>query len=895
MLWDLSAFYEFIRRGALVERARDSGFRAETLRVALSAYGMFRLYTKDSVSVGIGHALVGVVAGCPLATTLVAVYTVAVYDACLPKMPGIHLSVMIDDLSVQTSGKVEADIVDRLAGAGEVLYEAIEDELGCSISFPKAAVVASTQRLGKRLLSRFGIAWGQNLGTTVQNLGSDFSAGRKRGAFSKSSVRRARVKKARARMPRLKRLKKGAGSRTATLFSTGLLSSAAFASEIFGVSNKELEQLRATAAATTTPAAQGRSRSLLFALRGDPTHKAATAPIHRYAAEVWDALLDLGNLTQHQNPDRMTVKELVASWKAAKEESANSWNKVRGPFGAYFLSLARVGWSAPAPFKVITDQGVEIDFAWSSPKRVQGELRAAVQRIHERKAVKHLQGEGGNSDRCDPHNVRKILRSGRFTEIEKGCLAAVACKACWIQQDLMQAGYAVNGFCQLCKREPDTRHHRWYQCPAARQIREQTLGSLGEVGKRIAREAREIGEGSPLFDNALAASWAHLVPGPAEEGGIEIFARNPAGILVPAADVSLHGKVFLDGSMKPGPVPELNRAGWAAVSFDDDSCLPAAVVRGPVWNTLGQTAATAEFVAVAVLAQFADARAEPYIDCEAALAATNASPAWALAPSKQHAGIIKKARLEAGFRNFCLGRKVKAHQDLSKLGGEELAMAVRNDLADHHAKEAVACHPQAEQQTRKEIEDEAALSQGIAVLIAKLAPLWPKAVKGKRRQLVTETPSLEQAEPPAAGRRDNTGDGNTVLHQMVPQGAFWRCAWCSKLGLTEASAARLGRCQCAGRCANPAAKAAGQQQLGHDICEFGSETGLKLHVCLRCGGAAAHRPFKLSRQCAPPTPYAARALAKLLGEGKHPEHPGETFRVARRPPNSIRTSELAAA
>ena len=60
--------------------------------------------------------------------------------------------------------------------------------------------------------------------------------------------------------------------------------------------------------------------------------------------------------------------------------------------------------------------------------------------------------------------------------------------------------------------KPETRHHRWYECPAVRQSREQVVASLGETCKKILRETLELGEGSPLFDNALAAPWAHLAP-----------------------------------------------------------------------------------------------------------------------------------------------------------------------------------------------------------------------------------------------------------------------------------------------------------------------------------------------------------------------------------------------
>ena len=126
-----------------------------------------------------GNAWAGIVAGCSLATTLVSVYTMPVYDSFAVAWGNVRLGVMIDDAPLQVASKSADEVVDTLAHAGEDLLEKIEVDLCCKVNLDKAAVVASTRALGKRVLARFGVLGGA-LKDTTPNLGADFGAGAKR-------------------------------------------------------------------------------------------------------------------------------------------------------------------------------------------------------------------------------------------------------------------------------------------------------------------------------------------------------------------------------------------------------------------------------------------------------------------------------------------------------------------------------------------------------------------------------------------------------------------------------------------------------------------------------------------------------------------------------------------
>ena len=138
----------------------------------------------------------------------------------------------------------------------------------------------------------------------------------------------------------------------------GALAATEYGASVNGVSDKELEQLRTLASAGMTPAAQGRSLTALLAIKGDPTARAAVAPILQWARTVWrtDVKSDGGDTT---------AADLVAAWLETAEQrqclvaknGTRRWGQIRGPIGAMFLSLDRISWRTDDGINLVDDLG----------------------------------------------------------------------------------------------------------------------------------------------------------------------------------------------------------------------------------------------------------------------------------------------------------------------------------------------------------------------------------------------------------------------------------------------------------------------------------------------------------------------------------------------------------
>ena len=88
---------------------------------------------------------------------------------------------------------------EALQNAADVLQEEVGNKLFFTISEPKAALIASTPRLARRIRLALGRLAGPEL-VAVRNLGVDVSAARRRVVQEKSGVRAKRFTKCKARI-----------------------------------------------------------------------------------------------------------------------------------------------------------------------------------------------------------------------------------------------------------------------------------------------------------------------------------------------------------------------------------------------------------------------------------------------------------------------------------------------------------------------------------------------------------------------------------------------------------------------------------------------------------------------------------------------------------------------
>ena len=95
------------------------------------------------------------------------------------------MSVYIDDIQFSSWGS-ETKVLEELAECAEHLQQAIEGSWGCTISLPKAAVVASNDLLQQKIQRRLGSIGGAGKAAVTKNLGIDFGPGRAKCRWEKA-------------------------------------------------------------------------------------------------------------------------------------------------------------------------------------------------------------------------------------------------------------------------------------------------------------------------------------------------------------------------------------------------------------------------------------------------------------------------------------------------------------------------------------------------------------------------------------------------------------------------------------------------------------------------------------------------------------------------------------
>ena len=237
-LWDLANFYEFVNHELLWERARAKGFPLAILAVALNQARAKRYLGLGDVAVDARFPRRGLAAGDSFATYLVQIYTLEPLERWSSRHPAVPLSLFIDDFLGSTVAPEEHQVVGRLTSAAADLHELVEQDLGCQVAQHKSVVVASSDRLLRRLSTAFGRFTGQ-AARSGSNLGVDFAPGRQRAHKKGVSVLRKREDGLRRRLRRLGALRRK-GYDMRKLYVTGLQSYAFYGAEVVGVDPQQL-------------------------------------------------------------------------------------------------------------------------------------------------------------------------------------------------------------------------------------------------------------------------------------------------------------------------------------------------------------------------------------------------------------------------------------------------------------------------------------------------------------------------------------------------------------------------------------------------------------------------------------------------------------------------------
>ena len=874
-LVDVTAFYESIDHETLRTEAAATGFPSVLLEAALASYGIARLVRYGPFVADPRYATRGVVAGCSLATTFVKVYLLRRLDDLVLSFPRVHWNVFIDDVGVeQTGGRVAA--AHNVAEAVDALKNRLA-EVGCNLAPTKTQVVSSSRWAAGRVASLLELAPEQVAHKEAAKfLGADFAPAIPRRKWIGKSTRRGREQKVKKRLVRMRRLRRAAGPRARLVAAAGLVPQQEYGAEVTGLSDAELRSLRRTAAAGMGPRAGGRSLTATLLIENDPTRRAAVAVAVRWAEEVWAAANGCA--------DAVPLPELIHAWEAvAARRWPRRWGQVCGPLGAAYLSLLRVGWSWPAPLTFADRSGREYLLTKVAPSMLQKHLMDAIRQCQESSLARGL-ARDDEVGRVSMAAVRRVLGAEIFPSPSDArgaaTLRAVAASAVWTNCRLAEAGYDVDVRCALCGQAPDTLHHRWWECTASQQEREEI------ATPQTRQRARVAGPGALLFERAVLPHPSETWRGPSETPQAALQSKAPDGQWIDIATdageamgcyaaMQGPGELFVDGSCTTHPVPECCRAAWAVVRVLPDG-KPAAQLSGVVPAGWPQTAQAAEYFAASVAGQVAASHDVIRSDCLNVVHHFQADHAAQLSRRRRYAGVVRSARPFAGFQALRKIRKVPAHvkiEDCKTLFDTYCARG--NDAADRAAKRALASHPCQSsvvlQQWAQDWEDAIATAR----LIIAVGPKWPaaRAPDGGRLACPRRRTHLADAKASRAAAAQEAKARQRVAissHNFQMCRGVLRCTNCSAHFSKGGAAVRL----CPGQRAwlnalaeNPR----GHRLLAGKVLRPGEEPS-RLVMCMRCGAwAETGTSLALKRGCPEQPSRAALEAIRRVREGLHPK------------------------
>ena len=565
---------------------------------------------------------------------------------------------------------------------------------------------------------------------------------------------------------------------------------------------------------------------------------------------------------------------------------------MRGPLGAAFLTLRRIGWTWPRPFVFASVAGHEYSLIEVTPRFVQDALLADWHASLEQHVARKFRALGGTKpdgtpteDRVSAAAIVQVLRSGvqPLEPRSAGSLMAAAAGALWTNQRLHQEGYAVSPLCALCHQAPDTEHHRWWECTAVEEERSKCV----DAGLR--RRARNAGPDCILYLRGWldhpASQWRPPSQGPQattkvlqSEGtwsthlGVDVEGMQQFAGAAPST-------LFIDGSCTTQPLPECCRASWAVVRYTGDAAgesiqRPVAIVSGAVPSSWPQTPQAAEFWAAGVAAQIAAPSPDEEIrsDCAGVVSQFHDGR---LDRRRKYGGVLRAARAFPGGEVMRRVVKVPAHVVVDeRTSSRDRFNAHGNCAADEEAKAACrAVHPGQSGAHLDKWALQWAEALQVARVIAALGPRWPAARPPDGRRLPVPPRRLEQRQQRRSNRQQQRAQLIRTHCWQTTRGVS-RCSVCGAERSQTGAATRL----CAGRrpwFVELAFRSRGHQLLVADVLRPSEDPSL-LVLCASCGAyAESGRSGALESDClaVPASKHAADAIRRVR-QGKFPK-PGK--------------------
>ena len=558
-----------------------------------------------------------------------------------------------------------------LAGAVRATTRALTSQCHMVVSEPKFVVISSGAELDKHMIEQPALRGG--LRRSARNLGIDFTGGR--GSVSK--VRKARLKKMKARVPLFRRLR-AAGARTAVLARASVNPALLYGVGVTGMSGTDLRTARVLCRSAFQISTAGRSLTLDLAMAGegtDPAIRAHVEPVQYLCRALWDDWLP-----------RAVILRALSGAASRVAHAARPWAVVRGPASGLAATLLRVGWavSRDVPTRWSTHAG-EIDILKLPPRATAALMREAVDRwlwTQERQRHPELSSITPTVY-CKP--VLDLLRPGRvrpdWGPLQQACLRNAVANGLWPQARLFGEGLADTDTCQACLSDAGTSRHRLYGCPVAESYRE-------HYGCPRMFQQERLHGGLPLWTRVLLPDPTWGFPMPLLESHC-VWELQPAGGL-------LEGEGYGDGSGLHPKFARVRRCGWGLVVHTPGLGVTARL-RGPLPGLQQEVPAAESMALLVYLENLGVGEAIFFTDCMFVVDTFHKGPAFSSHGWFVYADIWRKIWVKArdvGLESIMV-QWIPAHTSPKAVEDGLISHRQRecNEQADALAKAGAAMHP----------------------------------------------------------------------------------------------------------------------------------------------------------------------------------------------------------
>ncbi len=857
ILWDLRKCFDHGSHVLLASEAKELMFPLAVARLSVAMYTAERRLRLDNAFSQPIRPTRGFIAGCTNALAAIKATMIRRMDIFVTRNPRADLDIYVDDVEMQAIGPRTA-VVDDLVRAAADMRAALVDDLDYPLADDKAVIIASDPEVAREIATRTEGKAGRVQAVTAK-LGIEFTSGARRPTIG--GPRRARYKRQVARRRRLSKLRK-LGCRIIDVVRRGQLPAATYGGAVHGVSDHELELLRAMTSAAVSPTTRGTSRTLKLLMAGDPAIEANTKVLIQWASAIWRAC---GPAISRRRSDPTPVLMNAALRRAeaqARDPSKGSWSAVAGPAMAAVLTAKRIGWMFMSAFRISDDRGNVVDLATTDPMAVKHLIeRATCAEAARRAAAK--EGVGGDGAEIWVGPVRRALAS-KMSPSAKASLRRAFAGGYWTNSRRAEQGLTPHSTCDKCGHRYDDKYHRIWECIDLDEMR--CKYTSPELRERAARAERD----SLYWTRGIAEDpWRNLVP-PRRDYTEDWYFR--AGV---ERDRNFTGEVFSDGSAIHPRCPEARRAGWTVLQIDERGDVEKAVFgHVPAAESTTQSAGSGETYALRRAQELAVGGITTTADYQALLDGAEAGQLATTAPSRTNAahwrGIWKATDGEPPAVV-----KVKAHRTYEEVMRSDVLGDVRawkgNRAADLFAKKGARMHSgtdghAAGDRYEQQFDELVQVCRWIGIALSQ----WTHAPRGMRKPTRNKYDAIAQTK---ARRRAEAAEKHG--HRLVRDRDGWRCLTCGKCAVASSGARKLAM----GRCPGHTGGRIGQQGPRPAAHVLWAAEADPTHVgplppdvvwCSRCGGYSSTKLYKLGTVCSGVLQRAAQDRLNWFNRGRHP-------------------------